>query len=226
MREGKATRKGPSAAVDPPVKSTGRRRGRPWSFDRAAALEKAMLIFWRHGYEATSLNDLTSAIGVAPPSLYAAFGDKKQLFLSAVERYLEVYGGGGAGIIQRAPTARDAVYELLHGAARGFTQPGRPRGCLLVNGAINLPEGADEIRDAMVALRSKVEKSLGGKLRAGIRSGELPRETDAAALAAFYLSVNHGMALMAQDGASRATLLAVADQAMRVWPGTRQAPRG
>ncbi len=208
----------PSARKGADNETPRRGRGRPWSFDRDAALEKAMIVFWRQGYEATSVSDLTAALGIAPPSLYGAFGDKKRLFLAAVQHYLDQSGGGGVSIIRSAPTARQAVLDLLQGAAHGYTRPGLPPGCLLVSGAMNLPADADDVRETMVTLRSAVEKELRRKLQAAIRSGELPSDTNAAALAAFFMSVSHGMSLGAQDGATRAMLLAVAEQAMRAWP--------
>ena len=102
------------------------RGGRPLSFDRDAALEKAMLVFWRHGYEASSLNDLTAAMGITPPSLYAAYGDKRRLFLEAVRRYLRAGGTTPEEFIDKSASARAAAAGLLEGAATAFTGR-RPR---------------------------------------------------------------------------------------------------
>src|SRR4051812_42357533 len=107
-----------------------RARGRPRSFDRDAALQRAMEVFWRHGYEATSLADLTAAMGINPPSLYAAFGDKKRLFLEAIERYR--CASGAARCFAQEPTARDGMRRLLAELAVEATRPGRPAGCMIV----------------------------------------------------------------------------------------------
>ncbi|MDP3895899.1 MAG: TetR/AcrR family transcriptional regulator, partial [Mesorhizobium sp.] len=130
-----------------------RKAGRPLSFDRDVALKQAMLLFWRHGYEGTSISDLTAAIGVTPPSIYAAFGDKKHLFLEAVQHYL-------AGpltsvtIIEGATTAEDAARELLESAAVGFTGADTPPGCLLASSAISGSAASDDIKNELAAMRT------------------------------------------------------------------------
>src|SRR5581483_8596039 len=108
-----------------------RPRGRPRAFDREAALDRAMFLFWRRGYEATSVSDLTGEMGITPPSLYAAFGDKKQLFLEAVDRYQ----AGPGSFAQRAlaePTAEAAMRRLLMDTVDSFCNPKLPRGCMVV----------------------------------------------------------------------------------------------
>jgi AcrR family transcriptional regulator len=195
-----------------------RKSGRPLSFDRDAALEQAMLVFWRHGYEASSLAELTAAMGISPPSLYTAFGDKKRLFLAAVERYMS-RSEASAAIIRSAPTARDAVHTLLHAAAIGHTQRGKPPGCLLASGAANCSAPAQDVQVTMARLRAKLERALKEKIAAGIARGELAPQTDAATLAAFYMSIRNGMSTQAQDGAKRERLLAIAEAAMNAWPG-------
>lgn len=199
---------------------TKRRPGRPLSFDREAALQKAMLVFWRHGYEASSLSELTAAMGVTPPSLYAAFGDKKRLFLEAVRRYMEE-PDISEEIIRRAPTAHQAVVDFLTGAAMGCTQKGRPAGCLLSNGSTNCSPASSDVQRTMTRLRARIEKSLEERIRQGLEQGELAASADPAVLAAFFMSVARGMALQAQDGAKRERLLAVASAAAAAWPGVK-----
>lgn len=198
-----------------------RKRGRPLSFDRAQAIQQAMLLFWDHGYEATSLSDLTAALKVTPSSIYAAFGDKKGLFLAAVQRYTSG-PVNSESIIQGAATAHEAASGLLQAAAVGFTGRSTPRGCLLASSAISCSATAQDVRDALADLRKAIEASLRDKIKRSIKDGSLPAETDAVALAAHTLAVIQGMSTLARDGATRASLLKVADLAMQCWPS---APR-
>src|SRR4051812_35613257 len=196
---------------------TARKVGRPLSFDRDVALEKAMLLFWQQGYEGTSLSELTEAMGISPPSLYAAFGDKKQLFFAAVERYVSA-AESVPNCIRNAATAKQAVETMLQTSAVSQTQRGRPPGCLLVSGAVNLSTASQDVRDEVARIRGRVERTLRERIKRAIEEGELPEQTDAAALAAFYISITHGMSMQAQDGAKRERLLAIADTAMKAWP--------
>src|SRR4051794_38993981 len=114
------------------MKNDERPRGRPRSFDREAALDSAMLLFWEHGYEATSLSQLTAAMGISPPSLYAAFGDKQALFLETVDRYVTRGGADTLSLMGDAKTAREAVAHFLELSAQRLTNPNFPRGCMVV----------------------------------------------------------------------------------------------
>ncbi len=193
------------------------KRGRPLSFDREQAVQKAMLLFWQHGYEATSLSDLTAALEVKPSSIYTAFGDKKGLFLAAVQRY--VSGPVNAeSIIQTATTAQEAALGLLQAAAIGFTGDSTPRGCLLASSAISCSTSAQDVKDALTDLRKAIEAGLRDKIKRSLKDGSLPAGTDAAALAAHTMAVIQGMSTLARDGATRASLLKVANMAMRCWP--------
>ncbi len=187
-----------------------RKPGRPLSFDRETALQAAMLLFWRHGYEATSVADLTAAMGITPPSLYAAFGDKKALFRAAVQRYLN-----GAvtteGIIAGAPDARTAAADLLRASAVGNTGEDTPAGCLLATGAISCSAAAADVQAELAAIRQGIE----AQLRARAEAEGVPQ---AASLAAHVMAVTQGLSTLARDGAPRAKLLAVAELAMAVWP--------
>jgi AcrR family transcriptional regulator len=187
-----------------------RKTGRPLSFDRDAALHQAMLLFWRHGYEATSLADLTAAMGVTPPSIYAAFGDKKGLFRAAVQRYLSGPVTTQA-IIAEAPTARDAALSLLRAAAMGDTRDDAPPGCLLATGAISCSDGATDLQAELAAIRHGIQADLCARFQAeGV--------PDAPDLAAHVMAVIQGMSTLARDGATRDQLMRVVDVAMRVWP--------
>jgi len=200
-----------------------RKIGRPLSFDREVALHQAMLLFWRHGYEATSLSDLTAAMGVTPPSIYAAFGDKKQLFREAVKRY--VSGEVTAlSIIDDAPTARDAAWGLLQGSAIGFTGSDTPPGCLLATSAISCSAEAADLQSELAAIRLRIEAHLESKIGNAVAARELPPDTDADALAGHTMAVIQGMSTLARDGASREKLMRVAEQSMLAWPSNGPAP--
>lgn len=194
-----------------------KKRGRPLSFDREAALQQAMLLFWEHGYEATSLNDLTAAMGVTPSSIYTAFGDKKSLFLEAVDRYLNG-PVNSMSIVDEAPTAYDAAVGLMRAAAIGFTGKNTPRGCLLASSAVSCSAMAQDVRQALASLRRGIEDHLRKRIEAGIAAEELPAGTHARTLAAHTMAVIQGMSTLARDGASRTSLLKLVDTAARCWP--------
>jgi AcrR family transcriptional regulator len=194
-----------------------RRPGRPLSFDRDAALEKAMLLFWRHGYEGTSLADLTAAMGVTPPSIYAAFGDKKRLFLEAVDRYLSG-PVPSEGIVRDATTAREAAWRLMTTAAAAFAGEATPPGCLLATAAASCSAASADVQADLKEIRLSLEARLREKIEDAIATGELTPEADAEALARLIIAVIQGMSSLARDGASRAKLTAIAEAAMRAWP--------
>jgi AcrR family transcriptional regulator len=187
-----------------------RKTGRPLSFDRDAALHAAMLLFWRHGYESTSLADLTQAMGITPPSLYAAYGDKKRLFLAAVDLYAN--GPQNAHqIIREAATARDAARDLLTSAAMGYTGTDTPLGCLLATGAISCSASARDVQQALADIRLGITQALAQRMAA---EGVVQAQT----LAAHMMAVIQGLSTLARDGGSRDDVLAVAEMAMAVWP--------
>jgi AcrR family transcriptional regulator len=196
--------------------SRTRRVGRPLGFDRDAALHQAMLQFWSHGYESTSISDLTAAMHITPPSIYTAFGDKKRLFLEAVQRYM-------AGpvtsetILADAATARDAAEGLLRAAAVGFTGRHTPRGCLLASSTISCSAAAADVQRELTRIRQGIEDRLRRKIVQAIKAGELGRDTDATALAGHTMAVIQGMSTLARDGASREKLLAIAATAIKAF---------
>jgi AcrR family transcriptional regulator len=196
---------------------SARRIGRPPSFDRAVALEQAMLLFWRHGYEATSLSDLTRALGVTPPSIYSAFGNKKGLFLEAVNLYLSG-GSSPTAIIDAAPSARDAAQILMEGAAIAFTGDATPPGCMLATSAISVSAEAADVQAHLATIRNGVEAHLRLRIEADVASGALPPQTDAETLAAHTTAIIQGLSTLARDGAARDKLLRVARSAMAAWP--------
>jgi AcrR family transcriptional regulator len=192
-----------------------RARGRPRGFDRAAALRQAMRVFWERGYEGASLADLTGAMGINRPSLYAAFGCKEALFLEAVALY-EAEGTAGR-LLDEAPTARAAVEAMLRRNAEELVRPGQPPGCMIVLAAsVGTAENA-ELRAALARRRAQSLNVVQSRLERGIAEGDVPDGTDTAALARFYATVLHGLSIQARDGAAPPALQAVVDCAMAAW---------
>lgn len=197
--------------------SFARPRGRPRAFDADAALERALQVFWRQGYEGTSLSDLTEATGLNRPSLYAAFGNKEALFRKALDRYAE-RGGRFLRDAVKEPTARAVVERLLQAAADRVTRPGNPQGCLTVRGALACAPQAEAIRQELAARRAEDEQLLRHRLERAQAEGELPPEADPADLARYVATVYQGMSVQAAGGASRQALRRVAELALRAWP--------
>ncbi|MEP7058750.1 MAG: TetR/AcrR family transcriptional regulator [Caldimonas sp.] len=205
-------------AAPPLGQAVAKTRGRPLSFDRAAALDKAMHVFWERGYEAASIADLTTAMGITPPSLYTAFGDKEHLFLEAIEAYGRGPGGFGARALAEEATARGAVQRLLDEAAAQLTEDCHPLGCMMVTAATNCSVAAEHVQAVLARLRAVGVQGMRDRIQRGIDEGELPAGTDAGALASFYATVYQGMSMQAKDGVTRASLQTSVDMAMRSWP--------
>jgi AcrR family transcriptional regulator len=191
--------------------------GRPRGFDMDEALNRALDVFWRKGYEGASICDLTAAMGINPPSLYAAFGNKEALFRQALDRYAETKGAFVREALA-APKARDGIAALLHGTARHLTDKCNPPGCLLVQGIAGAGDHAQCIRDELNARRAATQKAMRDRLKQAKDEGELPEDADPAALARYFSTVTQGMAIQAAEGASRKELERVADMALRAWP--------
>ncbi|MEU0601518.1 TetR/AcrR family transcriptional regulator [Streptomyces sp. NPDC006393] len=199
-----------------PGEAGARRRGRPRSFDRATALEKALLAFWERGYEATSVSDLTRVMGIGAPSLYAAFGDKQALFAEVVREYGERYGAFGDRALAEEPTARAAVQRTLREAAVEYTDPGHPHGCLVIHAATNCT--TPEVEELLRERRNANIAAFESRIRADVAAGELPPDIEARALARYVGALIQGMSQQARDGASREELEALAEIAMAIWP--------
>lgn len=196
--------------------SEGRATRSRRAFDRDKALAVALEEFWTYGYETTSIASLTKAMGINPPSLYAAFGDKRQLFGEAVELYQRTYGtvpstGGGLD-------ARTLIRGVLMHVAADYTDPRHPPGCLIITAATNCGPGSQEVQADLRAMREATKAAVAALVREDVEAGRLPEDTDAEGLATFYASVIQGMNQQACDGASRETLEKVAEAAMRAWP--------
>jgi AcrR family transcriptional regulator len=195
------------------------RPGRPRSFDTDHALDRALDVFWQKGYEGASLSDLTAAMGINRPSLYAAFGDKENLFRRVLDRYFS----GPAAFAQeamKAKTAREAVLCLLHASVENQTQPGRPRGCLAVQGALACGDESEPIRKELIRRRAYGELLLRRRFQRAQREGELDKSVNVANLSRFYTAVLQGMAVQAVTGASRRDLESLIESAMLAWPAS------
>lgn len=180
-----------------------------------------MLVFWRKGYEGASMSDLTAALGVTKPSLYAAFGAKDELFRAVLDRYDKRTAYFLSGSI-RAATAREVAIGLLRGAAEFHANPANPPGCLMVQGAL---VGADvsararrETRNRRDGLREAIEE----RLKRALHEGDLLRGADPGALARFLVAVMRGMAIEAASGAGLAELNEIVDVALAAWPASRK----
>ncbi|GAB2901535.1 TetR/AcrR family transcriptional regulator [Streptomyces mayteni] len=181
-----------------------------------------MRAFWEHGYEGTSVADLTRAMGIGAPSLYAAFGDKKTLFEEATESYVRQYGGFVGRAMVEEPTARAAIGRALREAAVEYTEPGRPTGCLVISALVTYSESAEEVAEGLRVMREHNVAAFERRVRQDVDAGLLPESTDATALARFAGAVMQGMSQQSRDGASRAELTAVAEAAMGCWPAERE----
>jgi AcrR family transcriptional regulator len=192
--------------------------GRPREFDAEKALDAALFLFWRRGYEGTSLAALSDAMGINMPSLYASFGNKEKLFHKALGRYLQ----RPASYLPKAltePTARRAAEKLFRGAIDMVMQRSHPDGCLLVHGALASGPDADPVRKELSARRARAEAIIRQRFERAIKEGDLPRRVDAGKLARYVATVIWGMSVQAAGGASRAQLKEVAEMALQSWPG-------
>lgn len=191
--------------------------GRPRAFDIDQALDRALLVFWQKGYEGASLPDLTAAMGINKPSLYAAFGNKEALFRKALDRYAET----SAGYLDAAfdePNARAAIEHLLRNTAEALSDPETPSGCLMVQGALTCGDSAEGIKRELACRRAASQAAICARLERAKQEGDLPAEMEAADLARYVTTLMQGLAVQAAGGASRDELMAVVTLALEVWP--------
>ena len=181
--------------------------GRPRSFDREAALEVAMRLFWRHGYEGVSFGQLTSAMGLAAPSLYAAYGNKAALYRECLDRYAAMRGASDLSFMDAAPTVADAALALLDGTARGLLDPDGEIGCMLNTGMIAAHPDHEDLARELIERRAAFRRLLADKLVNWVDRDR------AETLARFLATVMQGLAVQARDGASLADLRSVAQDA-------------
>jgi AcrR family transcriptional regulator len=193
--------------------------GRPRAFDEDAALDKALEVFWRQGYEGTALSDLTAAMGINRPSLYGAFGNKEALFRRVLDRYIDGPGGFAATALGE-PRARDVVERLLVGAVELTASPDHP-GCLSVRNAQACGPDSEPVRHAVVARRTAGLAELRQRLERARDEGDLPADADPAALAQYVFTVTDGIAAQAASGATTDQLHRVVALALQAWPAPK-----
>ncbi|MGH8609582.1 MAG: TetR/AcrR family transcriptional regulator [Gammaproteobacteria bacterium] len=178
---------------------------RPREFDSDEALKIALLLFWEKGYEGTSLNDLTEAMGITRPSIYACYGNKEGLFRAALDRYESCYLAFVKSALNE-PTARGMVEKLLHGYADVITMDDRPHGCLGTNGAVACSKESEDVRQELVKRRARNEGILRDCLARAKKRGELSRAAEPDTLAKYVMTVAQGLSVQAKAGATRKAL--------------------
>lgn len=194
-------------------------KGRPRAFDRDAALEGAMRVFWQKGYDSASMADLTGAMQINAPSLYAAFGSKAGLFRDAVDLYVNKVGQRIKNSLPMAATAKEGFADFLMQTALSHTSPDQPHGCMVVLGALHGDEGSDTPCSLLRERRLDNVTLLRERLERGVREGEFPATVDLQQVAEFYATVQHGMSITARDGATLEQLSKTAQAAMAAWDG-------
>ena len=191
--------------------------GRPREFDAEEALQKAMVVFWEQGYEGASLADLTERMGISRKSMYAAFGNKEELFRKALQRYSEGTVSYAVEALQAA-SAREVAETFLAGSVRANTRPGCPAGCLGVQGALAVGETGRVARDILTEWRNGGQGLLRDRFERAVEEGDLPADADPDLIARYVMTIGNGMAVQAAGGAAREDLQRVADAALRNWP--------
>lgn len=191
--------------------------GRPREFDPDQALDRALEVFWRQGYEGTSLSDLTETMGIARPSLYSFFGNKEELFRKALDRYAAVRSNAACDALNE-PTSRRAVERLLLEFAGVCSDDNVPRGCLMVQSALVCSEASEAIRKELCSRRAESERAVCRRIGEWKEAGDLPAEIDPADLARYVMTVANGMAVQAASGASSEELRRVVSVTMSGWP--------
>ena len=197
-----------------------RERGRPRTFDLDEALDRAVEVFWKHGFQDASLHELTAAMGLSKPSLYAAFGDKEALYLKTLERYVARLVERHADALEGEADGRRAVQGFLRSLAAMLADPDLPGGCFIINGTADCG-GSTIPASVELALREALQGSetmVLERLRRARRDGDLPADANPEAMAAMFASIIAGLAVMAKSGAPMAKLETVIDAAMAVWP--------
>jgi AcrR family transcriptional regulator len=191
--------------------------GRTRQFDLDEALDKAMEVFWRRGYEGATLGELTEAMGINRPSMYAAFGNKEELFRKVLDRY----GSGPVAYVTEAlkePTARQVVEKMFRGAMRMMSDKHHPRGCMVVHGALSGGEETECIRKELAGRRESGVAAIRQRFERAVQEGDLPKGTDCTALARYIATVLHGLSVEAVSGATKMELESVIELAMKAWP--------
>lgn len=191
--------------------------GRPRAFDRDEALDRATTVFWEHGYEGASLAELTAAMGINPPSLYAAFGNKEGLFRAVLDRY----AAANADLMEQAlaaPTSREVVCRYLRGWLDGISAPSKPAGCLVIQSGLTCGKGGESVAEVLTERRKDPECRLKARFEQARDAGDLPPGFDPETLARYITAVQQGLCIQAAGGADRRALEQVVEMALLAWP--------
>lgn len=204
-------------STKPPAKPPTKPRGRPLAFNQDQALEAAMHVFWAHGYEGTSMAELTDALGINKPSIYAAFGNKEELFRKALAHYV---AGPAAFVtaVKNAPTAHQVVENFLKQTVAFFSDQTTPNGCLIVQAALTCSSGSSVIQQELIAYRKHFEMAFAARFELAKTQGDLPQDADANTLAKYLATIHQGLSVQATSGATKQELLAVVEIALKNWP--------
>ncbi|WP_426261494.1 TetR/AcrR family transcriptional regulator [Sphingomonas sp. DC1100-1] len=192
-------------------------KGRPREFCTDTALAAALRVFWSKGYEGTSLADLTQAMGITRPSLYAAFGNKEALFHKALDLYEQEKLEYMRAALEQ-PTARGVAETILRGALAMQTSPGEPKGCLGVIATMPCGSEADSVRGEMIARRASSQAALVERFERAKADGDLPAAVDIGGLTSYLYALLQGMAVQAGSGAKRDELERMVDTSLAMWP--------
>ncbi|PRD40816.1 TetR family transcriptional regulator [Phyllobacterium phragmitis] len=194
------------------------RTGRPREFDRQAALDAALTLFWKQGYEPTSLNQLKEIMGgISPTSFYAAFGSKEKLFEEVVELYRSTEGRVTDILFDDEISPRSAIERCLRQSAKMQTDPSHPLGCLIVSGASNCGSTGNRVVELLKSIRRKNHEAIKSQVRRAVAIGDLPNSTDIEGLTEMFSTFLVGISTAARDGANRANLDRSIDQIMALW---------
>lgn len=199
------------------TKPPAKQRGRPPAFNQDEALDKALNVFWSRGYEGASMAELTAALGINKPSIYAAFGNKEALFRKSLAKYL----AGPVAFVSEAmhePTARQVAEKFLASAAAFLSNENNPRGCMIVQGALSCGQGSELIQQELITYRQHYEDALMQRFELAKTQGDLPQHVNCSALAKYFATIHQGMSVQATSGASKEALLDVIQIAMQCWP--------
>lgn len=187
--------------------------------DRDVGLDVAARLFWERGYEGTSIADLTQAMGITPPSLYAAFGSKEELYRQALDYTVERESKGRCEALQAETSAYDALTFYLYDVAEAISNPAKPHGCIISTAVLQHAEENESVAKAVAVRRETSVQFVKARFDRAVSEGELPAATDTDSLARFYSAVVQGMSAQACDGACTERLKRLADIALTAWPG-------
>ena len=193
-------------------------KGRPRKFDTDKALESAMLVFWRNGYEGSSLSELTAAMKINRPSLYGTFGDKEQLFLKAIERYLIDYGSKGVARLNEYDDIIEAIAAFFDSIVKQLTDPQLPAGCLISNCSLECGDRFTEIGRRLSQCHAATEEALYSRLELAQARGQISAAENIRALAQFFTMTMLGMGVMARTNPNSTAIRQLAKTALRVLP--------